>query len=699
MERTVSVELGGRTLSLQNGKIARLAGGSAVIQYGGTVVLVAATADKKPVQKDFVPLTVDYRERSYAAGKIPGGFFKREGRPTEKETLTSRLIDRPIRPLFPKNFPYEMQVLCTVLSSDQENDSDVLAMNCASAALMVSDIPFPEAIGCVRVGKIDGEFVVNPTFAQLEESTMDVVVAGTKDSILMVEGGTREVPEAELIDALRFAHAHIQVCVKLQDDLARTNAKPKRELMPLEDLSELKSAVEQQVVAGIQKAIRIHGKEDRGNELHRVEEECVAALAERFPESEGKIGKIFHDLEKRETRNLALDHNLRVDGRTPDQIRPIRCEVSVLPRTHGSALFTRGETQSLGVATLGTSNDEQRIEELEGQSWKSYMLHYNFPPFSVGEVRPMRGPGRREVGHGALAERAIEPVIPADTVFPYTIRLVSDILESNGSSSMASVCSGSLALMDAGVPIKAPVAGIAMGLMKEGDKIAILSDILGAEDHLGDMDFKVTGTREGITAFQMDIKIGGITFEIMERALAAARDGRNHILNVMEQCLAEPREEISAYAPRITILTINPDKIREVIGPGGKVIKRITEETGAQIDIEDTGEVRIAAYNMEGGKRAEEIIRGICEDPEVGAVYKGKVRSIVSFGAFVEIVPGKDGLLHISEIDHKRTNRVEDVLNVGDIVEVKVMQVDREGKIKLSRKALLPEPEREGSRS
>jgi len=699
MERTVSVELGGRTLSLQNGKIARLAGGSAVIQYGGTVVLVAATADKKPVQKDFVPLTVDYRERSYAAGKIPGGFFKREGRPTEKETLTSRLIDRPIRPLFPKSFPYEMQVLCTVLSSDQENDSDILAMNCASAALMVSDIPFPEAIGCVRVGKIDGEFVVNPTFAQLEESTMDVVVAGTKDSVLMVEGGGREVPEAELVEALRFAHAHIQVCVKLQDDLARTNAKPKRPLLPTEDLTELKSAVAQSVTEGIRKAIRIAGKEDRQNELARVEEECVTALAERFPESGPKIGKIFHDIEKTETRNMALDHNLRVDGRTPDQIRPIRCEVSVLPRTHGSALFTRGETQALGVATLGTSNDEQRIEELEGQSWKSYMLHYNFPPYSVGEVRPMRGPGRREIGHGALAERAIEPVIPADTVFPYTIRIVSDVLESNGSSSMATVCAGSLALMDAGVPIKAPVAGIAMGLMKEGDKIAILSDILGAEDHLGDMDFKVTGTREGITAFQMDIKIGGITFEIMERALAAARDGRQHILNVMEQCLAEPREEISAYAPRITILTINPDKIREVIGPGGKVIKRITEETGAQIDIEDTGEVRIAAYNMEGGKRAEEIIRGICEDPEVGAVYKGKVRSIVSFGAFVEIVPGKDGLLHISEIDHKRTNRVEDVLNVGDIVEVKVMQVDREGKIKLSRKALMTEPEREGSRT
>jgi polyribonucleotide nucleotidyltransferase len=693
MERTVSVELGGRTLSLQSGKIARQAGGSAVIQYGGTVVLVAATADKRPVQKDFVPLTVDYRERSYAAGKIPGGFFKREGRPTEKETLTSRLIDRPIRPLFPKSFPYEMQVLATVLSSDQENDSDILAMNAASAALLVSDIPFPEAIGCVRVAKIDGEFVINPTFAQLEESSMDVVVAGTKDNVLMVEGGTREISETDLIDALRFAHAHIQVCVQLQEDLARTNAKPKRPLMPSEDLTELTSAVTSHVLEGVKKAIRIGKKEDRQDELARLDTDAQTGLAERFPDSAGKIAKIFHDIERREMREMVLTEGIRADGRTPDQIRPIRCEVSVLPRTHGSALFTRGETQALAVSTLGTSNDEQRIEELEGQSWKSYMLHYNFPPYSVGEVRPVRGVGRREVGHGALAERAIEPVIPADTAFPYTIRIVSDILESNGSSSMATVCAGSLSLMDAGVPIKAPVAGIAMGLMKEGDRFAVLSDILGSEDHLGDMDFKVTGTREGITAFQMDIKIGGITFDILEKALASAKAGRLHILGVMDQCLAEPREEISAYAPRITILTINPDKIREVIGPGGKVIKRITEETGAQIDIEDTGEVRIAAYTAEGGKRAEEIIRGICEDPEVGSVYKGKVRSIVSFGAFVEIVPGKDGLLHISEIDHKRTARVEDVLQLGDIVEVKVIGVDREGKIKLSRKVLMPEPE------
>jgi polyribonucleotide nucleotidyltransferase len=562
---------------------------------------------------------------------------------------------------------------------------------------MVSDIPFPQAIGCVRVGKIDGQLVVNPTFAQLDESTMDVVVAGTKDNVLMVEGGTREVSEAELIEALRFAHAHIQACVLLQEDLARTNAREKRPLIPGEDLTELRQAVESAAAGAVKKAIRIARKEERNGELARIAQETAAALAERFPESEGKVGKIFHDIESREMREMVLSEGVRADGRATDEIRPIRCEVSVLPRTHGSALFTRGETQALAVTTLGTSSDEQRVEELEGQSWKSYMLHYNFPPYSVGETRPIRGPGRREIGHGALAERAIEPMIPNDTVFPYTIRIVSDILESNGSSSMATVCAGALSLMDAGVPIKSPVAGIAMGLMKEGDRVAILSDILGDEDHLGDMDFKVTGTREGITAFQMDIKIGGITFEILEKAVARARDGRLHILNVMDQCLAEPREEVSTYAPRISVMQIHPDKIREVIGPGGKVIKRITEETGAQIDIEDTGEVRIAAYSGEAGRRAEEIIRGIVEDPEVGAVYKGRVRSIVSFGAFIEIVPGKDGLLHISEIDHKRTARVEDVLQMDDVVEVKVIGVDREGKIKLSRKALLPEPERETS--
>src|SRR5438093_82920 len=580
-EHKLELELGGQTLTISTGKMAKLAAGSAVVRLGDTVVLVAAAAAKTPTpNRDFVPLTVDYRERTYAAGKIPGGFFKREGRPTEKEVLSSRQIDRPIRPLFSKQFPYETQIMATVMSSDQENDADVLALIGASAAICLSDIPFPEPIAAVRVGRVDGQLVVNPTFGQLDESDMDIVVAGTAENIV-----------------------------------------------------------------------------------------------------------------REELRGMVLHEGIRADGRGLTDIRAVTVEVGALPRTHGSCLFTRGETQALAAATLGTKSDEQRVEELEGQSWKSYMLHYNFPPFSVGEVRPIRGPGRREIGHGALAERAIEPVIPSEGNFPYTIRIVSDILESNGSSSMATVCAGSMALMDAGVPIKAPVAGIAMGLIKEGDGIAVLTDILGVEDHLGDMDFKVTGTREGVQAFQMDTKIGGISFEVLSDALARATRGRMHILDIMGRSLAAPRTEMSPYAPRIFIMQIHPDKIREVIGPGGKIIKRLTEETGTQIDIEDSGEVRIAAVNGEGGRRAEEMIRNITEDPEPGRVYQGKVRSVVTFGAFVEIVPGRDGLLHISEIDHHRVGRTEDVLNVGDMVMVKVIGVDRDGKIKLSRKALLPEPE------
>jgi polyribonucleotide nucleotidyltransferase len=665
------------------------------VQYGGTVVLAAATADKNPTPKrGFVPLTVDYRERTYAAGKIPGGFFKREGRPTEKEVLSSRLIDRPIRPILSKEFPYEMQIMCTVLSSDQENDADVVALCAASAALQLSDIPFEALLSGVRVGKVDGQLVVNPTFAQLEESTMDIIVAGTDDDIVMVEGGTREISESEMLEALRFAQTQIRILNRLQEDLKRTNGKPKRALVKGVDFSELHNAVRQEFGGRIWDAYQIAGKEERGKAIDSINIEAQVLLGERLPEFAPYIGEVIHDVERDSMRRMVLEKNVRADGRTPDQIRPIRAEVSVLPRTHGSALFTRGETQALAVSTLGTSTDEQRIEELEGQSWKSYMLHYNFPPFSVGEVRPIRGPGRREIGHGALAERAIEPVIPVDNVFPYTIRIVSDILESNGSSSMATVCAGSLSLMDAGVPIKAPVAGVAMGLIREGEKYAVLTDILGAEDHLGDMDFKVTGTSEGVTAFQMDSKIGGIDFKILAEALERARDARLYVLEVMDRCLSKPRPEVSVYAPRIAVIHIDPEKIREVIGPGGKIIKRIQEETGAQIDIEDTGEVRIAAYNSEGGRRAEQMIRDITEDPEVGRVYDGKVRSIVSFGAFLEIVPGRDGLLHVSEIDHKRTARVEDVLKLGDIVPVKVIGVDREGKIKLSRKALLPEPEK-----
>jgi len=694
MEQIVTMELGGRTLSISTGKMAKLAGGSAVVQLGGTVVLVAASAAKMASpNRDFVPLTVDYRERTYAAGKIPGGFFKREGRPTEKEVLSSRLIDRPIRPLFSKQFPYETQIMATVVSSDQENDADILALIGASAAMNLSDIPFPEPIGAVRVGRVEGQLVANPTFEQLDASDIDMVVAGTADNIIMVEGGTREISEDDLIAALEFAMATIREIVAQQRDLVAKAGKAKRPLVPPPDTGTLKSALDQGYRERLRQAIRIPGKEARQEEVDRISTEAVATLKERFAELESYIPKLVHDIERDELRHMVLKEKVRADGRGPDQIRPITVEVGVLPRTHGSCLFTRGETQALAVATLGTKSDEQRVEELEGQSWKSYMLHYNFPPFSVGETRPIRGPGRREIGHGALAERAIEPVIPSDQHFPYTIRLVSDILESNGSSSMASVCGGSMALMDAGVPIKAPVAGIAMGLIKEGDAVEVLTDILGVEDHLGDMDFKVTGTREGVTAFQMDTKIGGISFAVMSDALGRARRGRLHILDLMEKALATPRTEMSPYAPRILILHIHPDKIREVIGPGGKIIKRITEETGAQIDIDDTGEVRIAAVNREGGKRAEELIRNITEDPEVGKIYQGKVRSVVTFGAFVEILPGRDGLLHISEIDHHRVARTEDVLNVGDMVMVKVIGVDRDGKVKLSRKVLLPEPE------
>ena len=693
-EHKVTVDMGGKELTISTGKWAKLAGGSAVVQLGGTVVLVASSAAKtaKP-GLDFVPLTCDYRERTYAAGKIPGGFFKREGRPTEKETLSSRQIDRPIRPLMHKQWTYETQVMATVVSSDQEHDGDVLALIGGSTSLVLSDIPFPEPVAGVRVGRVDGQFVIMPTFAQLDESDMDVVVAGTANDIIMVEGGSREVPEADMIAALDFAMQNIRKLVAAQQELVRLAGKPKRSPVDKVDVAELEAELRGAYTSRLRDAIRIPAKEARQEELDIITKDAVGALAEKYGDKAAFIGKILHDIERDELREMVLRDGVRADGRKSDQIRPITIEVGILPRTHGSCLFTRGETQALVVTTLGTKADEQRIEELEGQSWKSYMLHYNFPPFSVGETRPIRGPGRREIGHGALAERSVEPVIPADTSFPYTIRIVSDILESNGSSSMASVCGASMSLMDAGVPIKAPVAGVAMGLIKEGDRVAVLTDILGVEDHLGDMDFKVTGTNDGITAFQMDTKIGGISFEIMKKALEQARVGRLFILGKMHDCLSAPRGEMSPYAPRITILHIHPDKIREVIGPGGKVIKKITEETGCQIDIEDSGEVRIAATNMEGSKRAEEIIRNITEDPEVGRVYQGKVRSIVNFGAFVEIVPGRDGLLHVSEIDWGRTEKVEDVLNVGDLVMVKVVDVDRDGKIRLSRRALIPQPE------
>src|ERR1051326_8489364 len=662
---TAFADLGGRRYSIQTGKVAKQAAGAVWIQYGETVILATVVAAKNPPpeDRDFFPLTVDYREKTYAAGRIPGGFFKREGRPTEKEILSSRLTDRPLRPLFPKGFRNEVQIQIIVLSADQENDSDILALTGASASAMLSDVPFGGPVSGVRIGKVGGEFVLNPTFAQLDESDMDIVLAGTTESIIMVEGGAREVPEKTIVEAFRFAWPAIQQLNQMQLDLVARCGSPQRPVPVRQVDPEMVTALERDFGARVMQAMAVPEKEERQAQLQGLAEEAVARFA-----PEGSSTSLVKDVkmqmesfEKRALRASILERGVRADGRGPRDIRAITCEVGVLPRTHGSALFTRGQTQALVVATLGTSTDEQRIEELEGTSWKSYMLHYNFPPFSVGEVRPLRGPGRREIGHGALAERAIQPVIPADDVFPYTVRLVSDILESNGSSSMATVCGGTLSLMDAGVPIKAPVAGIAMGLVKEGERIAILTDILGVEDHLGDMDFKVTGTRDGVTALQMDMKIGGIDFATIETALDQARDARFVVLDAMERTLPSPRGDLSQYAPRIIILQIDPEKIREVIGPGGKVIRKITEQPGTEINIEDTGEVRIASYNAEGGMRAVEIIRGLVEDPEIGQVYRGKVKRIAGFGAFVEIAPGRDGPVHLSEPAHHRGAPVEDV--------------------------------------
>ena len=701
MAETVQMDLAGRTLTIETGKVAKQASGAVTVRYGDTVVLVAAVASEEPLEAslDFVPLLVDYREKSYAAGRIPGGFFKREGRPTEKEIMSSRLIDRPIRPTFSKDFAHEIQVVATVLSSDQANDSDVLGLIGASSALCLSNIPFTTPISAVRIGRIDGAFIVNPTFAQLDSSDMDVVVAGTSEALLMVEGGSREVSEKDLIDALALAHEHIRRINDIQAELARRAGRPKLVVTPHEVAPEILAEVRARCLEGVRNANRISDKSKRQDAVKKIKKDTAAALEERFPGQELEIVRSIDELEKGDLRAMILNEKRRADGRSPDEIRPITCEIGVLPRTHGSALFTRGQTQSLVVTTLGTSMDEQRVEELEGESWKAYMLHYNFPPFSVGEVRPMRGPGRREIGHGALAERAIHAVIPSGAEFPYTIRVVSDILESNGSSSMATVCGGSLSLMDAGVPIKAAVAGIAMGLVKEGNSVEVLTDILGIEDHLGDMDFKITGTRKGITAFQMDVKATQIGLDVLASAMAKAGAARSFVLDVMDKTISAPRSNLSVYAPRITVLHISQDKIKDVIGPGGRVIKKITEETGAQINIEDSGEVRVAAYDAEGGEKAVEMIRNIVEDPEIGRIYTGTVRRVTVFGAFVEILPGRDGLVHISELENRRVAKVEDVVREGDVVTVKVIGIDKEGKIKLSRKAALGAQSGAGSES
>jgi polyribonucleotide nucleotidyltransferase len=691
MIEKVETRLGANTLTIETGRVAKQASGAVTVRCGDTMILAAVVGSDSPREGiDFFPLSVDYRERAYAAGKIPGGFFKREGRPSEKETLSARLIDRPIRPLFPDGYKNEVQIMITVLSSDQENDADILGLIGASAALAISPVPFLRTIAGVRVGRIDGELVLNPSFAQVEESDLNLIVAGSADSLTMVEGGTREVSEADLAAALAFGHTAIKaICAQI--DLLRDKVgKPKLEVTPPVVDLELQAKVAELGKAGVLEANGIKDKHARSVRLKEVKKMVQEALAESYPDRGKEISGYLLEIEDEHCRRMILEEGRRLDGRGYDDIRDITCEVGYLPRTHGSALFTRGQTQALVAVTLGTKMDEQKIDDLEGESWKSYMLHYNFPPFSVGEVRPSRGPGRREIGHGALAERAIQPVIPNEENFSYTVRVVADILESNGSSSMASVCGGSLALMDAGVPIKAPVAGIAMGMIMGKGKNAVLTDILGAEDHFGDMDFKVTGTRQGITAFQMDVKVAGLTIETMGEALEKARVARLKILDIMDQTIAAPRPDLSPYAPRIITVKISVAKIGAVIGPGGKVIRNIVETTGAKVDIEDDGTVLIASVDAEAGEAARKMIERLVEEPEVGRVYEGVVKRTAEFGAFVEILPDQDGLVHISELALERVNKTEDVVNVGDVVKVKVIEVGNDGKIRLSRRVLLP---------
>ncbi len=692
--QTRELTIGNRTLRFETGKLAKQAHGSVIVRYGDSVVLVTACRAANPREGiDFLPLTVDYREYTYASGRIPGGFFKREGKPAEKEVLTSRVIDRPIRPLFPSGWRFETQVIALVLSADTENDTDVLAITGASAALALSEIPFEKTIAGVRVGLVDGEYVINPTFEQRKVSRLDLVVAGTRDGLVMVEAGAKEVSEEQVVAALEAAHAAIRQIVTTIDDLAAHAGTKKVQVQRKQIGHDFYRDVEEKVLVPLTEAMRIRGKLENYDRVDQVLDDLVAALPEGEVERKLEAKQIFKDLKEKVLRDEVLRHGVRLDGRKFDEVRPIWIETSVLPRTHGSAVFTRGETQALVTCTLGTAEDAQKVESFEGEQWKSFMLHYNFPPFSVGEVAFLRGPGRREVGHGALAERALASMIPGEEQFPYTVRVVSDILESNGSSSMASVCGGALAMMDAGVPLKAAVAGIAMGLVMDEatGKYAVLSDIAGAEDHYGDMDFKVAGTADGITALQMDIKVSGITTEVMRAALEQARRGRLHILEKMREALPAPRRNISAFAPRIVTIRIPVDKIRDVIGPGGKMIRSIIERTGVKIDVEDDGRVNVASADETSAQKAISIIQELTATPELNKVYLGKVQRITDFGAFVEIMPGTDGLLHVSEIANHRVKDVRDELKEGEQLLVKVINIDPTGKIRLSRKALLQE--------
>jgi polyribonucleotide nucleotidyltransferase len=697
MER-FKLELAGRTLSVEMGRIAQLADGAVLMQYGETSVLVTACASTKPKEGiDFFPLSCDYEERLYAVGKIPGGFIKREGRPTEKAILSSRLIDRPIRPLFPKGYRNDVQIVATVMSVDKDNSPEIVAMIGSSVALSISSIPFMGPTGSVLVGLIDGEYILNPTMEQRERSEMHLVVSGTKDAVMMVEAGAQEVPETVMLEAIMFAHDNIKKIVAFIEEIAAKVGKPKKEVKLFKVDQELDAAIREYSTEKLLTAIRTVEKLERQTNIDAVKEEAMNHFAEIYPDNMKEVGEVLYNIIKEQVRQLITVEGIRPDDRKTDEIRPLSCEVSVLPRVHGSALFTRGQTQAMTIATLGPMGDVQILDGLsEEEVQKRYMHHYNFPPYSVGETRFMRGPGRREIGHGALAERALEPMIPSEEEFPYAIRVVSEIVASNGSSSMASVCGSTLALLDAGVPIKAPVAGVAMGLMKEKENVAILTDIQGMEDFLGDMDFKVAGTKHGITAIQMDIKIAGIDRPILERALEQARLGRLFILDKMNAVISTHRPDLSEYAPKIISMKIDPDKIRDVIGPGGKMINKIIAETGVKIDIEDDGRVFIAAVDRAAGEKALKIIEGLTKEVHEGEIYLGKVMRIMNFGAFVEILPGKEGLVHISKLDVKRVEKVEDVVNIGDEILVKVTEIDKQGRINLSRKDAMTteEPEK-----
>jgi polyribonucleotide nucleotidyltransferase len=694
MMKIIETEIGGRTIAFETGKMAKQANGSVLVSSGDNKVLVTVAAEKASKDLGFLPLTIEYQERMYAAGRIPGSYFRREiGRPSEKEILTCRLIDRPLRPLFPDGYSSETQLIATVFSADQDFDPDILAMNGASIALMISDIPFAGPVASARVGYIDGQYVLNPSKSQLEKSQLNLVVAGTRTAVVMVEGKAGELSEDVILEAIFFAHTGIQPLIDLQLQLQQELGKKKREVVaPTIDLK-LKETVETLAVAGMDEVVTTADKMARSDRYSQLKDEVLSQIDPELYDNPNKVTDLLSTYKKHVMRDRIVSKGLRLDGRSFEEVRPISCEVGVLPRAHGSALFTRGETQALVISTLGSERDEQHLEGLGGDVYRRFMLHYNFPPFCVGEVRPLRGPSRRDIGHGTLARRGIDAVLPAPESFPYTLRVVSEVLESNGSSSMATVCGGSLALMDAGVPIKAPVSGVAMGLIKEGDKIVVLTDILGDEDHLGDMDFKVVGTRDGITSLQMDIKIDGVDRDIMGKALAQAKTGRIHILEKMEEALGSPRADVSEHAPKYVTIKIHPDKIRDIIGPGGKIIREMTAEFDSKIDVDDDGTIKIFSNSNESANGLIKRIQEITAVPEVGKIYEGEVRTIKDFGAFVQILPGTDGMVHISELANERVKNVTDVVKEGDIIKVKVIDVDNRGRIRLSRKAALAEGE------